>query len=1274
MNPWDLFIHARYRNFRMQALALLAGCMLLLPPLHAQTNKYASYFAEAYRNFPSIPAGLLEAVAYTNTRVNHVSPKDSYSCQGLPEYYGVMGLVGDGKGYFQESLKKVAQLSGYSEADIIENPRINILAYAAAYVALQRNKRMTSRSVENHEPIISELSELPAPQNMLDEYARDQQFYGILKEIESPHTGVRTINVRQFDYNRIFGSENYRVLSAKQVNASNQRVRNLSGDTFSAPSPGSNNCSPGKPNYFGSIWDAAHTNNYGSRNGEQIQFITIHTIQGSYASAIAWFKNRNAKVSAHYIIRASDGQVTQMVCEDDKAFHVKTDNAGAIGIEHEGFIDDGAAWYTNEMYESSAALVRDICKRRGINPLQTFAGPPTSGVEVLGNTCWKIKGHQHFRGNNHIDPGPYWDWDRYYRLINGSPTPQVFTDRKGEIFDTGKASGNYGDQQRLAYLIKPKDATSIRLEFLAVELEGTREKPYDYLDIYDGENVNGRYIGRIAGDQKPGEIVAKSGAVYIEFRSDCRINKSGWHIRYSSTRKNPDCPNPTNLVAGNRLPTLVTLSWQRDVKADHYLIYLKRKLENKWALYRTKEKSVTITGLSANGLYNWQVQAVCGTDSSALVGEQFITPNIGRGDRPQVYTVRLNRGRFNDSGGTLAGYANEENYLYRIIPPDGGRVELTFTSFDTEESLDVMTIFDGGNTNGKVLAKLEGKKLPPKVVSSQNGMTILFKSDRRETGKGWTASWRSLRGATGPPVVDNGNNNNPGTPTGPTQPTTPTGPDPIVDDGSFNITLPLSTRHPETSANLQASYNKSFTINFADRDRSGRGLANRFYNVAQQSPFGFQSNPQAGFFYDDFDNGLKGNWKNAAGNWQVENGRLRQSNVTSSNANLHAPLRQQGSEVYVYAWQAKMTGNGGNLRHGLHFFSNNPSLANRGNSYFVWIRDGKDGDYAEIYKTVNNAFDRKVRKQVNLGQQLAHDYKVIYNPQKGRIELYIDNKFAVSWVDRYPLRAGNGISVRSGNCQLILDNLIVFKQRTSSAQVAVNQGVRAPLNGTGRFLVNSLIIDRNIRWSEVGQNYSELVSGGGSTPAPPAGGGEPTPAEPTDESGSVTGSLAASYRNDFSLPLAGTGSTFYLPADFDGQRWGANSRLGFFLDDFPGNRLHPNWTAVEGNWRLVNGELQQSEASTPNSNLFIPVRQRNGDVYMYHWRAKILSEGDNKRFGMHMFCSDPAATERGNSYLVWFRNYQSRQDKVEIYRTENNSLIRIRASEFISLKSGRWYD
>ncbi|MFK4089182.1 N-acetylmuramoyl-L-alanine amidase [Kribbella sp. NPDC020789] len=161
--------------------------------------------------------------------------------------------------------------------------------------------------------------------------------------------------------------------------------------------------------YPGAIWNAACSCNYTVGRTQAITTIVIHVTQGSYAGTISWFKNSAAKVSAHYVIRSSDGQVTQMVAEKDKAWHVGTENGYTIGIEHEGYVDQ-PSWFTDAMYRSSAALTRNIADRRGI---------PKDRAH--------IKGHSELPNQTHTDPGPNWDWTYYMQLVNGGdPNPPTY--------------------------------------------------------------------------------------------------------------------------------------------------------------------------------------------------------------------------------------------------------------------------------------------------------------------------------------------------------------------------------------------------------------------------------------------------------------------------------------------------------------------------------------------------------------------------------------------------------------------------------------------------------------------------------------------------------------------------------------------------------------------------------------------------------------------------------------------------------------------------------
>jgi hypothetical protein len=144
-----------------------------------------------------------------------------------------------------------------------------------------------------------------------------------------------------------------------------------------------------------------------------IKYIVIHDTESSYASTLAHFQNPRAYTSSHYVIRSSDGEVTQMVRTKDVAWHAGNSliNGESIGIEHEGVAADGASWYTDAMYRNSAALVRHLAARYHI---------PLDREHIIGHD--DVANQRNYRGS-HWDPGPFWDWNRYMRLLRAPATP-----------------------------------------------------------------------------------------------------------------------------------------------------------------------------------------------------------------------------------------------------------------------------------------------------------------------------------------------------------------------------------------------------------------------------------------------------------------------------------------------------------------------------------------------------------------------------------------------------------------------------------------------------------------------------------------------------------------------------------------------------------------------------------------------------------------------------------------------------------------------------------
>lgn len=126
-------------------------------------------------------------------------------------------------------------------------------------------------------------------------------------------------------------------------------------------------------------WIGCHANNFRtSPTPRGIIAIVIHVMDGTLAGTDEWFKNKEAKVSAHYGVGKS-GQIHQYVDEKNIAFHAgrvlgttwgtamanlnANPNTYTIGIEHEGKASDE---WPDEMYRASAELIADICKRHSL--------------------------------------------------------------------------------------------------------------------------------------------------------------------------------------------------------------------------------------------------------------------------------------------------------------------------------------------------------------------------------------------------------------------------------------------------------------------------------------------------------------------------------------------------------------------------------------------------------------------------------------------------------------------------------------------------------------------------------------------------------------------------------------------------------------------------------------------------------------------------------------------------------------------------------------------
>lgn len=145
-------------------------------------------------------------------------------------------------------------------------------------------------------------------------------------------------------------------------------------------------------------------------DGVGIRYIVIHDTELSYPATLAVFADPTDGASSNYVIRSSDGHVTQTVANENVAWHAGNwyMNMHSIGIEIEGWAYAGHVWYTDAVYRSLARLIRYLAGRYGV---------PLDRDHIFGHD--QVPGPTAaYQAGMHQDPGPYFDWDRLMSRVS----------------------------------------------------------------------------------------------------------------------------------------------------------------------------------------------------------------------------------------------------------------------------------------------------------------------------------------------------------------------------------------------------------------------------------------------------------------------------------------------------------------------------------------------------------------------------------------------------------------------------------------------------------------------------------------------------------------------------------------------------------------------------------------------------------------------------------------------------------------------------------------
>ena len=154
------------------------------------------------------------------------------------------------------------------------------------------------------------------------------------------------------------------------------------------------------------------------RKPQQIRLIVIHVTEGSFLGTLSWLRNPLAHASANFVVSRS-GQIAELVPKRDIAWHAGNwaVNKESVGIEHVGTTGSPSGFTTPE-YRASARLVAYLVRTSFI---------PIDRAHIIGHSQVPDPTDPLLGGgiDNHTDPGPFWNWTRYLRLVRRYAFPSL---------------------------------------------------------------------------------------------------------------------------------------------------------------------------------------------------------------------------------------------------------------------------------------------------------------------------------------------------------------------------------------------------------------------------------------------------------------------------------------------------------------------------------------------------------------------------------------------------------------------------------------------------------------------------------------------------------------------------------------------------------------------------------------------------------------------------------------------------------------------------------
>ncbi|XP_059183305.1 cubilin [Centropristis striata] len=327
--------------------------------------------------------------------------------------------------------------------------------------------------------------------------------------------------------------------------------------------------------------------------------------------------------------------------------------------------------------------------------------------------------------------------------------------------------GRYEPNMDCMWTIEMPVNKAINLTFTSFELESSSTCRYDYVKVYDGDNINFPLVGAYCGNFIPSYFVSSGNFLTVHFVTDNSVHRRGFNATYRSVPL--VCGGTVNATTSvqtltspsfpSTYPPYTSCRWILDAPAQETI----RVSIGTFVLQPSQSCSTNYLEMKDWPLGDYgQSHKFCASDEhpvdfysygrTTLVhfkSDAFIAGN-GLSFTFQIAgcsrTYEQEYG-YLKSPGWPDVYPHNMDCIIILKAPQNSYISFFFNSFDVEShsqcEFDYLEIRNGSTSSSPLIGRFCGNTLPSPIFPQSNQLYLRFKSDYSASRDGFEATWTS---------------------------------------------------------------------------------------------------------------------------------------------------------------------------------------------------------------------------------------------------------------------------------------------------------------------------------------------------------------------------------------------------------------------------------------------------------------------------------------------------------------------------------------------------